>query len=274
MLGNHKKEYIPIFALNQRAIPEITEQLRGNYNTYIYNFLKRPGENKPFKNLALNKIFDLNIDSHDNRGVQSLEELKVLSEIFPPAIDDYVNRKEDFDIGTSQRGDSYDSLFLALSENNWGEIKIKSSGYLTNLGACFQTTKSNTGKIVTIKPIFVLVTKPEFVKYLRLCWLTGRNPDPSIFEMWMDPEFVSKGTNYKYLRINFRHKLKPWLETNKINIIPVPDMFDRLFYSIKMPNDIKTIKERKGWIEGNTKEVLEHLKIQKKLESKGIKLSL
>ena len=276
-MGNHNKEYVPVFAVNQHFIPEqLSLPPKGNYNNHIFTSLGGATPSTtivPYKRLAMKLAFDQNRDSHDGAGIMDLEELEAFCDVLPNAIAEYATRKEDFTFATNPRGDSYDSLFLALSENNWGEIRMKSSNYyLTNLGACFQIGKSITGKIISIKPIFVLVTKPEFIKYLRLCWLTGKDPDPSIFEMWADPEFSSKGTNYKYMRVNFRTKVKPWLEENNIKIVPVSDIFERLFYSIKMPSDIKTIKERKGWIEENTREVLEHLKIQKSLDSKGIKL--
>lgn len=278
LLGNLNKEYVPLFALDQRVLTSSRNVPSGDFNALInQETIRFKGDNPleiPLMDIIKKTIYDLNIDLHGGPGIHYIEELETcFNELFPKAIDNYINDFSNYsiDIPSNHSGTSYDDLFQSLDKNQWYITSFRNNRIITNLHFCASYSDSSISYIdhngyngtkleYNIKPLFTLVVKPEFMPYIRLCWLLGEEPDYSIFELWIDSEFDNKGTEFKFLRSKFKNLYLPKIENLGIEVKKVSNIMDKLFYKIQVPNSIKTIKDRKDWINLVSKETIDLLK--------------
>lgn len=289
-IGGPNKEYVPVFAMDQRVVPASFNVPPGDYNALINSeankFNTESRQNAPIVSLIKKSIYSLNTDLHGGAGLHYFEEVEdTFNNVLPNAIEEYLNSYIDYSISfpTNHSGTSYDDLFNALNFNNWSTIDFRNNSILTNLHFCADLLRERVPYInqngvsamrmeYKIKPLFALVVKPEFIPYLRLCWLLGEEPNYSIFELWVDSEFDIKNTNWKFLRSKFRNLYLPRIESLGIDVRKVSNLMDKLFYKIQIPETVKTIKDKKDWINNVSKETLDILKTKANLQNTSITL--
>lgn len=265
ILGDDSMEYVPVFSMNQPVIGSLRGT--GPLNTFLMEELNTE---RPLDRLVLFNILKLNSGSYNNSGVNHIEELEILmEESFPHAINDYLKSSTRYEICKSSKvTGTYSDFFTYLTLNEWGIGRTSHFELKCNLHFCAEETRP--GKI---RPLFVLVTKPEFMEYLKLCWLLGETPEPSIFELWVDPEFDIVNSRWKYLRSKYQTLYKAkYITPNNIMIRKVPNIYEKLFYTIKTPETVKTIQDRKTWIEESAHITMQALKVKQTLQERNITL--
>lgn len=274
VIGNFNKEYVPIFAMEQAVIP-------GKVNPGgVFNDLLNETQNKyqkigvhPISALLPSRIFSLNTDIHGGSGIRHFEELEiVIKDAFLPAIDRYLNLNSYSIKFTRTRASSYDALFSTMLINDWNTHTIRDTMYITNLHFCGKVVQQ--GALYEVIPLFSLVIKPEFMSYVRLAWLMGEEPDPSVFELWVNPDFDHKDTDFRYLRSKYLKIYLPNLKKLDIEVLHVKDMFDKLFYRIQVPSNVTTLKSRKEWVSSVSQDAMLFLKNKLILSEQKINLIL
>ena len=270
-------EYVPLFCMNK--LPIIQEG-------YPYvNYLS----DKKVKSILKEKYYDKSdeltlLDKYIGNYIattlysdESLHSLKVRLSLFKDIIHDYINDKS-FHLSKAMITltiNNYEDIFKHIqTTNHWYMGNLRASNYLLNLGflATYNVTVVNNQHTVDFQPLFSFVVKADDIKYLRLCYLTGKPIDTSVLELWMLKGFEDKDTPYKLMKMNYKKYLKEWVTENQIKVVEKENLTSALFTKIEQPA-LKTIKDRANWLNDTKLDFFKHLNFKTKLlENRGITL--
>jgi hypothetical protein len=128
--------------------------------------------------------------------------------------------------GSSYSRPFYDTLFQSRSQGicTMGDIKYHYGGK-----ALFH--EKDNGEIV---PLFVLVTKPEYVEYIKKCLMLGEDFHPDAVKLLVNSELDITRTYYRLLRPRYRKHIKTVCEKKGIEIITTSD-FSEVFKTFEIP---------------------------------------
>lgn len=168
-------------------------------------------------------------------------------------------------------GKSYNDIIKhTLHGTGWSSVPLRTLGYRVSTGACYEL--SRTGSFEPI-PLYVTVVKSIHIPYLTLCMVLGEDPQSSIYELWVNPEFDVVRSKYKGLRPHYRKHIKAVANRQGIPIIEKDNIQEELYDSISLPAEVKSIKGRREWLEEFTTEVKGHL-ASKSLLQRGYSIEL
>jgi hypothetical protein len=256
-LTGNVKDYVPVFTMfkPQNGGYSVRSSM-GNtqINDRLTNF---NASDKP-----LYKYFSSNAATNN---VNTFKKYEAYCDSFEESIDAYI---EDLDIeynvlipGPNSAGiRSY--IFLndrVLYDNSWERVRLREREYLTNFWFI-----AGLGEDLALDPLVCLVTKRECIPYLRLCALLNEQPDPSVLELWVKDCVISDTKGYKNFRTNMNKNLVSLTEAEGIKTVKKESLYE-LFNVLKTPT-FKKISERKEWIQEQTLEVIEHLKVAERMK--------
>lgn len=210
----------------------------------------------------------------DNNGIK-VNSLKILDKVLDKMeskTNDYLaDNTIQFKYLTQEISDRGLNLLWEYTKYNaWSKIHVGSNYYLTNYH-CVLARKE--GVNTEVKPIFCLMVHREYVEYYKLCHLLGRDPDPRIFELWINPEFDVTKSEWTSLRSSYRKNYKIDLETTGVKIVEVEDILPRIFNLVETPQ-FSTISDTRKFKTEASAEFLEAVKVEASLKDKGINLTI
>lgn len=129
-------------------------------------------------------------------------------------------------------------------------------------GNMFIAKNIGTENYPKIKPIFMMVVRRECIEYVKLCHILKKQPLASAFEFWIQKGFDTKETTETYVRTYiYRKHIKKALIEKGIPIIEKDNMLDEL-YKIRRQPKVKTLSERKEWLNNMSMEFTKYLNPQ------------
>jgi hypothetical protein len=204
-------------------------------------------------------------------------ELKVFCERMPTALETFT--KEGVEIlqlqqpSERRRYRSYDHLFEGLNNFNWRIVRNSTHTFLVTYGACFEVLY-NGNQAPSFKLLFVTVAPRKHAEYLKLCWLTGREPNKAILEVWESPDFDVTNSVCSSLRSQYLKRFKkPAIAGGFESFFRKENLIQELYATIELPSSIQTIDARSEWIRGASRETLEALRSQRDLSNSRVTLS-
>lgn len=269
-------EYVPLFCMNKLSVIESGIPYLGYYsNIKVKKILEEMYGKKDF-DIKKSSILDKFIANYLAKNLFETDDLykfKTHMSVIKDIINDYINDKSfhtpknvvNLSVG------NYENIFDKIQGiNHWFIGNLRASNYLLNLGflSTYNVTMSPNGEHgVDFQPLFSFVVKSEDIKYLRLCYLTGKPIDTNLLELWMLKGFEDKDTPYKLMKMNYRKYLKEWITENQIKVVEKEDLTSALFTKIEQPA-LKTIKERNNWLNETKSDFFNHLVFKQELENK------
>lgn len=258
---NTEKDWVPVFSMGPKLVR------RSNYNNTFLNNpyikvikteLDKLG-NCPQHEITLDILYQLFLNVQNGVGIQYQAELEIIfNGLMDKAIENFINSPLKTNIvqptGQCNLTGSYNTVIDSINTNYFSYHNFRNYSLLTgfhfcslfkNYGYSFNSYAPNSSDPyhhinVTIKPLFVLMTKPEFIPYLRMCWLLGETPEPSVFELWVDKGFYENTDEYKFLRSRFKNTYAKSLMDNQIPLRKIDNLESELFIKLSKPK-VKTI---------------------------------
>ncbi len=272
IIFNSNSDHIPLFSINKMDLTNDFRIVKDTIKAMVH-----------LKDLKLNHesfTNDLVYQNYINRfgpdkiNFLNKDDIKLYLKVIKERLSDYINDKT-FKISKSFINspiNSYESLFNNISKNNyWQMCNLRLNDYILNFGYVGLYNKNDEG-FINFKSVLCFVVKPENIKHLRLCHLTNKPLDPELIELWMEEGFEDKDSEHKLLKMNYKKFLKPFVIDNKIKVVQVKNMDDKLFTKVTLPT-LKTIKDRTDWLNNFNKEFIEHENFVYKLNTNnGVKL--
>jgi hypothetical protein len=274
-------EYTPLYCIKPPIIGEIAAIPNAEgFNAIINDKLIVQVGNTivndlaPYKSILGNRFKDISAGTATD-GVQHISEMEAFCERAPLSILAYAEREEnDFSFFlpsglTGGTTTTYNDVFEDINNYDWTSKAISGMEFLLNKGACFEVINGSNGSI-QVKPIFITLVKTKYLKYVKLCYLTGREPNPEVFEIWECPEFDVVNSKYNYLRLQYKNRLGKVdkEDERKFNNYQIKrDILNELFVTITIPEGVRTLAGINNWIDQTVSDCLAHLKVSKDLEN-------
>lgn len=275
ILPGTSSEYVPLFCMNKLGIIDGGTPYTGYFNNAkVKKILEDMYDKKNFDNKKASNLdkFVANYLAMRLKNEDDLQKLKTHMYVIKDILDDYINDRSfhtpknvvNFSVS------NYENIFDRIQGmNHWFIGNLRASNYLLNLGflSTYNVTVTNGEHTVDFQPLFSFVVKADDIKYLRLCYLTGKPIDTNLLELWMLKGFEDKDTPYKLMKMNYKKYLKEWVDENQIKVVEKEDLTSALFTKIEQPA-LKTIKERTNWLNEAKTDFFDHLVFKQELEYK------
>jgi len=208
----------------------------------------------------------------DDASTQSLEKLAkdLLRQSINIIIDKVIYGTIEYglpDMSFNHYGSSYAELIRSNKHAyRWHHINLRTQAFMVNRGSIYNIQRTyHNRELRILRPLMETVLHKDFVPYVYLCMIMKENPLPEVYEVWVDPEFDVVRSEFKNLRPHYRKHIKAPLVAAGIDIIPTDSILTSLYNTVSIPNEVKSIKEKKVWLSDLALEVKEHISFRQQL---------